>query len=506
MAKPRLGGRGDDGDDAHLRHVATCKRLAFAEAMIGLKTWMAMRASAVFGLAFAASVVFSCRAEEAAALDRYIAAPDPAYNYTLLSTIPGDGSRGYVLELTSQQWREVAEVDRPLWKHWLIIVVPERVKTAVGMLMIAGGSNDSKPPTQINPVEALIAKTTGSVVSELRMVPNEPLTFAGETRRRSEDAITAYSWDRYLRTGDETWPLQLPMTKSVVRAMDTVTAFCRSAQGGGVAVDRFVVGGASKRGWAAWLTAAVDKRVVAAAPIAIDALNIKPSFEHHYRAYGFWAPTLRDYEEMGIMNWVGTAPFEALLQIVDPYSYRARLTMPKYIVNAAGDQYFLPDSSQFYFDGLPGEKYLRYLPNTDHSLKEQRTDAETAALVFYQSIIDGTPRPEFTWRFTDDGAIRVETKTPPTEVRLWQAANPTARDFRLQIIGPAYTSSVLKDDADGVYVGRVPAPAQGWIAYFVELVFPSASGNPFKFTTGVRVTPDDLPFGPPPQGATPGAR
>jgi len=114
---------------------------------------------------------------------------------------------------------------------------------------------------------------TRSVIAELRMVPNQPLTFLGETQQRSEDAIIAYSWDKYLRTGDEAWPLRLPMTKSVVRAMDTVTAFCRSAAGGGIDVDRFVVGGASKRGWTAWTAAAVDRRVVAVAPVVIDLLT-----------------------------------------------------------------------------------------------------------------------------------------------------------------------------------------------------------------------------------------
>jgi PhoPQ-activated pathogenicity-related protein len=194
---------------------------------------------------------------------------------------------------------------------------------------------------------AALAAATGSVISELRMIPNQPLMFAGETRKRSEDAIIAYTWDRYLRTGDETWPLRLPMTKSVVRAMDTVTAFCRSASGGGVTVDRFVIGGGSKRGWTAWTTGAVDNRVVAIVPVVIDLLNVEPSFEHHYRAYGFWAPTVHDYEDMGIMRWRGTPEFQALMRIEDPYSYRDRVTMPKFIVNATGDQYFLPDSSQF---------------------------------------------------------------------------------------------------------------------------------------------------------------
>ena len=30
--------------------------------------------------------------------------------------------------------------------------------------------------------------------------------------------------------------------------------------------------------------------------------------------------------------------------------------MPKFVLNAAGDQFFLPDSSQFYYDELKGPK------------------------------------------------------------------------------------------------------------------------------------------------------
>jgi DNA invertase Pin-like site-specific DNA recombinase len=54
------------------------------------------------------------------------------------------------------------------------------------------------------------------------------------------------------------------------------------------------------------------------------------------------------------------------------------------------------------------------------------------------------------------------------------------------------------DQGNGLYVGKVPEPKQGWTAYFVEMDFPGAGPYPFKFTTGVRVTPDRLPFGPPP--------
>lgn len=460
---------------------------------------MRLGAGAAVGALLAAALLptdpASCGDETA--LDRYIAAPDPTYQFKLLSATAGDGETAYVLEMTSQQWRTSEEVDRPIWKHWLTIVRPQHLATSTSLLLVSGGSNE-KPPPQINPVLRQLALTTNSVISEIRMVPNQPLVFTSDGKKRSEDAITAYTWEKFLTTGDETWPLRLPMTKSVVRAMDTITSFCASPEGGSVAVDKFVVGGASKRGWTAWTVAAVDHRVAGIIPAVIDLLNLEPSFEHHYRSYGFWAPAIAEFERTGIMRWTGTSQFEALIRIEDPYSYRDRLTIAKFIVNSAGDQYFLPDSSQFYFNDLKGDKYLRYIPNTDHSLKGAYEDAAESALAFYQSILMNTPRPSFAWNFEDDGSIRVKTETRPEIVKLWQARNEKARDFRLETIGRAYTNSILTDHGDGLYLGKVPEPKQGWTAYFIEMTFPGAGSYPYKFTTGVRVTPDRLPFEPPP--------
>ena len=58
------------------------------------------------------------------ALDRYIAKPDPTYGWTVAKTIQGDGWTGWVLDLKSQTWRSAAEVDRPIWQHWLTIIKP----------------------------------------------------------------------------------------------------------------------------------------------------------------------------------------------------------------------------------------------------------------------------------------------------------------------------------------------------------------------------------------------
>ncbi|MCX6632214.1 MAG: PhoPQ-activated pathogenicity-related family protein [Candidatus Solibacter sp.] len=428
------------------------------------------------------------------ALDRYVKKPDASYKYQVVSTTRGEGYTSYVIDMTSQTWRLPSEVDRTVWKHWMTLVKPDRVEGTTGFLFIAGGSVTAKAPARASQSWVENALATHSVVAELMGVPNEPVQFADETRTRNEDGIIAYTWMKYMRTGDETWPLRLPMTKAAVRAMDTITAVMATPEVGGVKVEKFVVSGGSKRGWTTWTAAAVDRRVVAIAPASIDLLNLEKSFEHHFRVYGFFAPAVKDYVESGFMDWAGTPEYRKLLEIEEPYSYRERLTMPKFMVQGAGDQFFLPDSSRFYFDDLKGEKYLRYVPNADHGLKN--TDAVESILAFYEAFLKGTPRPQFTWTFEADGGIRVVSKDKPTAVKLWQATNPDTRDFRLMTIGPAFRAEDLHDRGGGVYVGRVPKPEKGWSAYFVGLEYPSGAKYPFQFSTAVRVIPDTEPFPP----------
>jgi PhoPQ-activated pathogenicity-related protein len=427
------------------------------------------------------------------ALDRYVHAADPSFKFELANTFKGEGYQAYVLDLTSQTWTPPVAPDRTVWKHWLTIVKPDEVNYSTGFLYITGGSNKDKVPEKVDGLITDIALSTHTVVAELRMVPNQPLTFPDGTKPGMvEDEFIAYTWDKFLRTGNEMWPARLPMTKSAVRAMDAVTAFMKSDAGGKVKVDNFMVAGGSKRGWTTWTTAAVDKRVVAIAPMVIDLLNNEKSFEHHYRAYGFYSPAVKDYENLGIMKWNGTPQMKALMKIEEPYEYRDRLTMPKYIVNAAGDQYFLPDSSRFYYDDLKGEKYLRYVPNTDHSLRN--SDARQGVIAFFDAFLKKQARPKFFWKFEDDGSIKVTSVTKPSEVKLWQATNPEHRDFRLASIGAAYKSTTLEEQKDGVYAGKVDKPEKGWSAYFIELTYPGGGKYPMKFTTGARVNPDTLPF------------
>src|SRR5262249_21929038 len=152
--------------------------------------------------------------------------------------------------------------------------------------------NDRPAPERAGDLAVLLARGTNSVVAELGMVPNQPLTLENDGTPRSEDDLIARCWVKYMDTGDPTWLVRLPMVKSAVRAMDAVTEFLASKEGGQTPVKKFVVAGGSKRGWTTWLTGAVDRRVVAVVPIVIDVLNVRACSEHHYCAYGFWAPAI----------------------------------------------------------------------------------------------------------------------------------------------------------------------------------------------------------------------
>ncbi len=429
------------------------------------------------------------------ALERYLALPDSVYAWQLHSTIEGKGYKAYIIELTSQSWRTASEVDRTTWKHWMTVIKPDKVATNKALLYITGGRNGNPAPTKASTTSAMIALETNSVVVELGMVPNQPLRFAdSKDIERFEDDLIAYTYVKMIKTNDDTWLVRLAMVKSGMRAMDAAQEFMRSEAGGQLKIDEFVVSGGSKRGWTTWLVGMMDARVVGIAPAVIDALNTDAMAVHHYEVYGFFSEALNDYVNHGIMpHWVNTPQSAHIYAIDDPYSYRhkARMKIPKLVLNASGDQYFLPDNSQFYFKELQSPKYLRYVPNTKHNLAD--SDAFMSLLTFHQAIISGRVLPTITWKKKKDGTLTVKTSETPKEVNVWQANNPNARDFRLDIIGKAFQKTTLPINAKNQYKAVAPKNQKGYTAFFVELVYENGK-YPLKFTSEVSITPNTKPF------------
>ncbi|HEX2493697.1 MAG TPA: PhoPQ-activated protein PqaA family protein, partial [Steroidobacter sp.] len=217
-------------------------------------------------------------------LAEYLARPDPSFGWRELGAGRIADAQYVEYLMTSQSWRGVQ------WKHQLFVLRPAKMngKARQGLLFIHGGRwkpeyehNGQRKQTTL-PREALVfarlADMIGAPVGVLRQVPFAPLF------DRKEDALIAYTFDQYLRTGESDWPLLLPMVKSAVRAMDVMQKVIREKWA--ASIDSFTVTGASKRGWTAWLTAASDARVTAVAPMVIDVLNMQLQMDHQRATWG----------------------------------------------------------------------------------------------------------------------------------------------------------------------------------------------------------------------------
>lgn len=430
-------------------------------------------------------------------LETYIASSEAVFGYELAHKYIGNGYKYYVLKVTSQNWLSENEVDEPTWWHWVSFVIPDDLSHETSLMMISGGSRNTKLPESPDKMILEAAMETGSAAIKIHNIPFQPISFNGDTTaRRTEDGLIAYGWREFMERGakddDAIWLARLPMTKAVISGMDAVAAFAQKELG--VILDKYVVAGGSKRGWTTWTTAAMDSRVVGMAPIVIDLLNIVPSFKHHWRSYGFWAPAVKDYEREGIFDWMDTQEYQRLLEIVEPYNYLDQYSdIPKLLINASGDQFFLPDSWKFYWNDLTGEKHLAYIPNTGHSL--DGSDAMRILLGFYNRILNNEKRPEYHWEIDNNHIlIEVDPNNPPVSIKLWEAHNESARDFRIDVFGPGWKDTDIPISEDGKYTIPIEAPEKGWIGRFVELTY--AGNSPMKVTTGIKVLPETYPYEP----------
>src|SRR4051794_11656585 len=114
-------------------------------------------ASVVFAVCASTAFAAAPKAAKETALDRYVKKPDATYKWELAKSVSGEGYKTFTLELTSQTWRKPSEVDRTVWKHWLVLTIPDKVTSSTGFLFITGGNNGDPVPEKVNPILADMA-------------------------------------------------------------------------------------------------------------------------------------------------------------------------------------------------------------------------------------------------------------------------------------------------------------------------------------------------------------
>ena len=201
--------------------------------------------------------------------------------------------------------------------------------------------------------------------------------------------------------------------KSSIAAMNATTEFMATSKSVARAqtLRRWIVAGASKRGWTTWLVGAVDPRVIGIVPLVMDELNFVKNIHHHYRAYGGWSEGAERMRPTACRRWrccerslltrfsiffcffvsccptcvapsrhpprsFALAPYAALnltghfddpllqvlMDIEDPAAYLSNTALahiPKLVLSAGGDQFFLPDDIDYFWDDMKGESHFR---------------------------------------------------------------------------------------------------------------------------------------------------
>jgi PhoPQ-activated pathogenicity-related protein len=405
-----------------------------------------------------------------AGLDEYVKKDDPSFAWTLEKTEPTPAGTIYHIKLHSQTWQGIP------WVHHLQIYEPTEIKYPnAALLFITGGS--IKNLTSSDPAVGFgLAKVCGARVAVLPQVPNQPLL--GD---KTEDTLIAETFVRYLETKDENWPLLFPMVKSAVKAMDAVQAWAKEA--GKPVPSKFVVSGASKRGWTTWLTGASDPRVVAIAPMVIDTLNMKAQKAHSLEVWGKYSEQIGDYTERGLTEKYDTPEGARLWKMVDPYSYLDRLTMPKLMINGLNDRYWTLDALNIYWDDLKGPKSVVYLPNAGHSLAVNRHYAVNGVGALFRATISKRPWPELTWKHGDSGdgalTLTINSTPEPRSAKLWSARSDT-RDFR-----ESTWDSNDMTIAGNVAKGEISRPAAGFVALVGDVSY-EIDGMEYHLSTQVR--------------------
>jgi PhoPQ-activated pathogenicity-related protein len=484
-----------------------------------------------------------CYTNLSEALGCYISIDDGVYKYQLAQedvSTPGLTIRTYILN--SQNWPPFHDQDiaTTTWQHRLVLYVPTTVSHNQALLYVTGGYNNDQEGKEhfTSPKEVLnyaqIASNNHAPVVVLEDVPNQYLLIDGKPKK--EDQILAFTYKKVMQDPYRNAYLagHLPMAKAIIKAMDAAQDIMQTEHN--LSTESFIVAGASKRGWALWLAALSDERISAIIPMVVDILNVQANINHICGSYkNVCPPALRDYHAEGLDERFNSTEFADLMQIEDPFAYlpypqyAARFSIPKYIINASGDDFYVPDSAKFYYHQLPGNNYVRYLPAAMHYFAGNPiSDAignnvtiNNAINSYFYFILHNTDLPKVTWNFSPS-SIHITSSVVPSAIKLWVAHNENERDFRYltsytkwhlglktawlwltqklgikaSVCDTCYEERLVTFNCESDKPCNIDVPLnqfdKGWQASFAELHY-NIDGQEFVITTTIGITPDTYP-------------
>ncbi len=406
----------------------------------------------------------------------YLSAKDPAYRWRYRERT----ERRDTIELVSG-----TALGRT-WTHEILVQRPVRPAPGVrgAILFVTGDGPAAGDELDLN----LLSNASGLTIAMLFDVPNQPIAFDGGPGRREDDLI-AETFARHLDDG-RTPPLLFPMARAAIRAMDAVEA--------ATGLKRFVVTGASKRGWTTWLAGVSgDPRIAGIAPMVYDNLHLSAQMARQRRAWGRYSEMIEDYTARGLQARLETPAGRRLADSVDPYSMLDRLRAPVLAVNGTNDRYWTVDSLKEYWPAVKTPKWILEVPNNPHGLGDRARLVATVGAFARAALGGKVADPGWTFARKGDRVVFGVSGVPGlARLDVWQASSPTT-DFR----EAKWTRGPLAEAFDAFRKGHEPSGApssialgvplrgEGRHAVFAEATVREAGGRTFTISSPVEVLP-----------------
>ena len=121
-------------------------------------------------------------------------------------------------------------------------------------------------------------------------------------------------------------------------------------------------------------------------------LNMPVSLNAQLKAYGSYSEQIEDYVKLEIPQSTSSKKGKAVTTMIDPYSYKEKLTVPKLIFIGTNDEYWTVDAIKWYINDLPGQTMIHYVPNAGHDLGGGVQALQTLS-AFYGKMLQNKPYP-----------------------------------------------------------------------------------------------------------------
>lgn len=418
-------------------------------------------------------------ADEPGPLEAYVSAPDDSYEWSVRDEGETNGTPFVELALTSQTWHDI------VWRHPLKILRPKKLRDASRVLFLTAGGIQQESLSQPLPdrsafllrrakLYAELAEIVGTPMAILEYVPQQPL-FDG----MMSSELIEHTFNQYLTTRDSSWPLPLPMVKSVVRGMDAVEEYFATTDS---EISKFTLTGGNLGAWANWLTAAIDPRVECLAAMDFDDLNLEKRTRLQIATWGKYHREVEAFSTLDWQSWISTDEGRALRGIVDPFHYLDRVKQPKILMLATNRRDSTLDALNLFWEDMQGEKSVSYVPNQGKSDRDMARSFGMIVAIQRHATGEWT-LPQLTWDYeTDADAVKlsISSDKKPETVTRWLATSET-RDFRRS----KWQSDNLPADSAG-WNTKLEYPAKGYAAMFGEAVYLDGKHRYF-FSTTVRI-------------------